>query len=679
MHIKTRNVNTAFNNIVQGIYNGSYKTRKRSSRYGDVLYINEPVTITYLKPKERVLFNPYRDCNPCFHLYESLWMLAGRNDVLPLSYFNKKMIEFSDNGSTFNSPYGYRWRHWAGNSTSATNIDQLEIIINHLKNKPDSRRAVLQIWSVHDDLLNIDTTKDNACNIEVLFSIGTDECDPCDNTGKMCLSPPEDPDKVMITCPRCDGNVGKNIPVLDMTVFNRSNDACLAAGTKFRSPEGDINIMTLAKRFSVNKNYKFPIYSVNTTTGKQKLSWMTNAWYTGLKPVYKVGFDDGSYVRLTGNHILFKKTKMFSGKRCVGLKIEEYRVDNLKVGDRVLADISEESIARKFSYIMFKDNLFKNTMHSNMMNEHREYYEFITGESVEGFHVHHKDENKFNNKISNLQKLTSREHRSYHLKKDNPNFKMTPEQVFERASKGGKTHKGRKLSDDHKKMISERMKNSDRERDIYGRYISNHKIVSIEMDGIATVYDFTVPGDHNAVLSNGVVAHNCWGALGANCVHFSMLQEYMANSIGVGVGVYNQVSNNLHVYTKTWEPEKWLRHYEESDNTLNWYTTSNKGSPKIVDLVRDRSVFDQECRRFVSYHWNQPDDINKTYKEWQEPFLKYVADPMCFSFHCHKSRDYASAFLWASKIQADDWRKAMVEWLERRKKGYLNRKEQEVK
>ena len=39
-----------------------------------------------------------------------------------------------------------------------------------------------------------------------------------------------------------------------------------------------------------------------------------------------------------------------------------------------------------------------------------------------------------------------------------------------------------------------------------------------------------------------------WGALGANAVHFSILQEYMAVQIGCEVGRYWQVTNNLHLY-----------------------------------------------------------------------------------------------------------------------------------
>ena len=40
-----------------------------------------------------------------------------------------------------------------------------------------------------------------------------------------------------------------------------------------------------------------------------------------------------------------------------------------------------------------------------------------------------------------------------------------------------------------------------------------------------------------------------WGAHGANAVHFSILQEYLAARIDVDIGAMYQLSNNAHVYT----------------------------------------------------------------------------------------------------------------------------------
>ena len=86
----------------------------QDSRVGEVLVMPTPVTTVYQYPEERVLFNAKRDANPFFHLMEGLWMLAGRNDVEWITFFNSTFDQFSDDGETFNAAYG-------GNNLSVTN------------------------------------------------------------------------------------------------------------------------------------------------------------------------------------------------------------------------------------------------------------------------------------------------------------------------------------------------------------------------------------------------------------------------------------------------------------------------------------------------------------------------------------------------------------------------------
>lgn len=202
MEIRGRNVNNVFKKLVEGIHTKTIPTVARTSRYGNVLMIPEPLLVTYEKPTEKVLFNPKRDVPIPFLVYEALWMLAGRQDVAPLAYYLPKMREFSDDGKVFNAAYGYRWRY-ADTSGQGyySSVDQLKVIIDHLKAKPDSRRAVLQIWNVEQDLLQADTSKDLACNVCAFFALRAE------NTGP--------------------GDYGDEyVNYLDMTVINRSNDIC---------------------------------------------------------------------------------------------------------------------------------------------------------------------------------------------------------------------------------------------------------------------------------------------------------------------------------------------------------------------------------------------------------------------------------------------------------------------
>lgn len=121
-----------------------------------------PVATVYSHPNERVLFDPIRDANPFFHLMESLWILAGRDDVGWLSMFNSRIREFSDDGVKFHAPYGHRLRKHFG-------VDQLTEAIKLLSKDRNSRQAVLAMWAPSADLNKY--SKDIPCNTNVYLKI----------------------------------------------------------------------------------------------------------------------------------------------------------------------------------------------------------------------------------------------------------------------------------------------------------------------------------------------------------------------------------------------------------------------------------------------------------------------------------------------------------------------------
>jgi len=118
------------------------------------------------------MFWPERDANPFFHLYEALWMLAGRNDVAPLERYVKKSIDYSDDGKTLHGAYGYRWRREFSHYCRRTGVkdDQLEVIASRLKENPEDRRCVLQMWDTRIDLDR--QGKDVPCNTIATFQRG---------------------------------------------------------------------------------------------------------------------------------------------------------------------------------------------------------------------------------------------------------------------------------------------------------------------------------------------------------------------------------------------------------------------------------------------------------------------------------------------------------------------------
>jgi thymidylate synthase len=367
MELSTRNVNTAFARLVHCFFSGFGPIETGPSRNGEVAYYDEPVLVTYRRPWERVLFNAARDANPFFHLYEALWMLAGRNDVQSLARYNKRMLQYSDDGTTLRGAYGYRWRKaLAYNGTKF--YDQLDILVDHLQKNPFSRRAVLQMWSVQDDLLWVERSLDVCCNTHAYLSVESGVCPEC--AGKDSSS--------VETCPRCKGKPHDVPAYLNLTVCNRSNDLI-------------------------------------------------------------------------------------------------------------------------------------------------------------------------------------------------------------------------------------------------------------------------------------------WGTLGANAVHFSFLQEYLAARLGLKVGVYNQFTNNLHVYLDNWKPLEWLEEYQiggaKSDE---WYGTSNWN---FVPLVQDPVVFEKELPHFVEVFSGEVFDTEKL--QWKEPFLRYVAFPLLLAYQ-HYKRGSATSLLWTRNIEADDWKIAARNWIERR-------------
>ena len=95
-------------NVSEALYLGLQSLKEngiwQESRAGRVIEHPSPVMTTYTQPAERVLFYPARDANPFFHLFEALWMLAGRNDLFYVAQFNSRMKDFSDDKE--NSSWG---------------------------------------------------------------------------------------------------------------------------------------------------------------------------------------------------------------------------------------------------------------------------------------------------------------------------------------------------------------------------------------------------------------------------------------------------------------------------------------------------------------------------------------------------------------------------------------------
>lgn len=77
---------------------------------------------------------PLRRLNYSFMAAEFVWIFCGMDDVEMISYYNKEIARFSDDGKTFFGAYGPRWR------------GQIEVVAENLRRDPDSRQGVVGLW-----------------------------------------------------------------------------------------------------------------------------------------------------------------------------------------------------------------------------------------------------------------------------------------------------------------------------------------------------------------------------------------------------------------------------------------------------------------------------------------------------------------------------------------------------
>ncbi|WP_161580391.1 thymidylate synthase [Subtercola vilae] len=103
--------------------------------------------VSLTKPLERCIVVPSRNNNVFASIAETMWVIAGRNDIAYLANYLPRAANFSDDGKTWRAGYGPRLRQWHG-------VDQLGSVLNTLADSPSSRRAVMSIFDPAADLLD---------------------------------------------------------------------------------------------------------------------------------------------------------------------------------------------------------------------------------------------------------------------------------------------------------------------------------------------------------------------------------------------------------------------------------------------------------------------------------------------------------------------------------------------
>jgi thymidylate synthase len=110
-------------------------------------------------PRRRLVdVPPVRVLNPAFAAAEAVWILSGSDDPWIYEY-NQRLAEYADHGRLMGA-YGPRLRRWHGTT------DQLGQVRALLREDPDSRRAVVQLFDPGADFLG---HKDVPCTVGYRF------------------------------------------------------------------------------------------------------------------------------------------------------------------------------------------------------------------------------------------------------------------------------------------------------------------------------------------------------------------------------------------------------------------------------------------------------------------------------------------------------------------------------
>ena len=82
--------------------------------------------------------------------HELLWFLNGSTDNNELKDNGIHIWdEWEDESGDLGPIYGYQWRHWL-DQNSGESVDQIQNVIDQLRNNPSSRRIIVSAWNVAD-------------------------------------------------------------------------------------------------------------------------------------------------------------------------------------------------------------------------------------------------------------------------------------------------------------------------------------------------------------------------------------------------------------------------------------------------------------------------------------------------------------------------------------------------
>lgn len=290
----------------------------------------------------------------------------------------------------------------------------------------------------------------------------------------------------------------------------RDDHACVVGETIIQTVNGPIPIKELVGK----EGY---CYTYHHDKGRMGASKFTNVQKTGVDlPVIRVTLDDSSQITCTADHPFLLRNGKYKN------------AGDLTTGDSLMPFYTNLSRNKR---LRIKMNSGKHN--SDWADAHRIVYEDIIGDIPNGFHIHHKDGNGFDNTPSNLEALSICEHPKkewahHHKHKKVELTCLECGVIYTRTSlvstrskfcsNACKSKYRRKLGLDSEERRCVKCGSTFKvnrfeptqhcSKSCGHSGFFNHKVMKVEPVGFADVYNLYVEGTNN-YASNGVVLHNC--------------------------------------------------------------------------------------------------------------------------------------------------------------------------
>lgn len=204
---------------------------------------------------------------------------------------------------------------------------------------------------------------------------------------------------------------------------NSPEICCVTGDTKIISPFHTYTIKELAEMYN-NSDEKFWIYAYDIEKKGLVLAKAHHPRYTKTDHVWKITFDDGTFLTATSDH----KFLMRNG--------EYVEVKDLHINDKCMP----------FMRKMKDDRKVIQTFNCGWQYEHRFVAEQIKGDKLDKYPneiVHHIDYNKSNNLPENLLICSAQEHNNIHGRAWNEDTNIDKEYFIKIAEKISEANKGR--------------------------------------------------------------------------------------------------------------------------------------------------------------------------------------------------------------------------------------------